>query len=218
MPTYLSLSFQYSKRKLHALTVRSFCDALCHSGLTFTSGYWGSEQDSYSDIISWNQMKLAENFELGWDEHYTHDYKQMLFRFEAFSEVRLFIHNMRDNDSFSFELIIPEDDFFTYPSLGDIHEEPLLHLKQLEKVEQLAIRMWESETMDCILADWESLYNTTTFSDIAAGAPPLIEPFCIVPQSLISSKQRIEYQPIARNGAFIQNIVRFRPTNDHPQA
>lgn len=48
-------------------------------------------------MLKWNQKKLQEDFELAYTEHYSHDYKQMLFNFYDFSEIRLIVNNFRGN-------------------------------------------------------------------------------------------------------------------------
>ena len=92
MPAYFSLTFEL--KKTHD-AIGAFCRALIHSGLTFKSGYWGFENDSFEDMIQWNQKKLDENFELGEKEHHSHDYKQFVFDYFDFSEFILFIMNNR---------------------------------------------------------------------------------------------------------------------------
>lgn len=62
MPTYFSLTFELNKGQG---AVGSFCKTLIHSGPVFRSGYWGFENDSFDDIITWNQDKLNKNFQLG---------------------------------------------------------------------------------------------------------------------------------------------------------
>lgn len=108
MPAYFSLTFELNKSRN---AVGAFCETLVHSGPVFKSGYWGFENDSFAGIIAWNQKKLDEDFELGYTEHHSYDYKQMLFDYADFSEVRLFIMNQRRKPVFSFALIVPEYDF-----------------------------------------------------------------------------------------------------------
>ncbi|MCI9384664.1 MAG: hypothetical protein HFI24_10755 [Lachnospiraceae bacterium] len=107
MPAYFSITFELNKGRD---AIDSFCKTLIHSGLVFKSGYWGFENDSFDDIITWNQNRLDKNFQLGYTEHHSHDYKQMLFDYFNFSEVRLFVMNNRKERTFSFELIVPDQE------------------------------------------------------------------------------------------------------------
>lgn len=196
MPTYLSVSFEYSKKQLSGQTMRRFCDALLDCGMTFAGGYWGSERDSFEDIIRWNQEKLAADFQLGDAEHYSHDYKQMLFHFGSFSEVRLFIDNIRNRPFFTFELIIPEKDFFG----GEDSVSGKLQPERLALVEELAVRMWETGTMDCIQACWESWDEPLSFANIEAGEKPCCVPFCILPRRVMRDEWQLTYRSVGRDG------------------
>ena len=116
MPAYFSISFELNKSQT---AVKEFCAAVIDAGLVFKSGYWGFENDSFDDIVAWNQNKLDNNFQLGYTEHYSHDFKQMLFDFSDFSEVRLFVMNDKKSSTFDFNLIIPEDDFVEWTKNND---------------------------------------------------------------------------------------------------
>lgn len=119
MPAYFEVNFQYSKKEDTVKTaVEDLYTALIRCGLSFKSGYYEAEHDPMADIIRWNQKKLDENFELGYTKHCSHDYKQVLFDFCGFSEVRVFIHNIKESDSVFFSLIIPEDDFVEWEISG----------------------------------------------------------------------------------------------------
>ena len=210
MPTYHSISFQCSKSHITKKTVRSFCDALLRCGPTFAGGYWGCEDDSYEDIIQWNQRKLEENFQLGITEHHSNDYRQMLLTHPDFSEVRLYLHNMRKDPSFSFELIIPEQDFF---DPWEPWANPwVLRLDRLEQVETLAATLWASETIDCIQTAWEVSGSPVPYAEIAAGRQPQIHPFCIVPRSLYRSEWSGAIWPVERDGVCIRDISKFQVT------
>ena len=196
MPTYLSVSFEYSKKQLSGQTVRRFCDALLDCGMTFAGGYWGFEHDSYEDIIRWNREKLAEDYELADTEHHANDYKQMLFRYSGFSEVRLFVMNERSQPYFTFELIIPEKDFFG----GEDSVSGKLQPERLALVEKLAVRMWETGTMDCIQACWESWDEPLSFANIEAGEKPCCVPFCILPRRVMRDEWQLTYRSVGRDG------------------
>ncbi len=196
MPTYLSISFEYSKQHLSATTVRDFCDALLVCGTSFAGGYWGFENDSYEEILHWNQEKLAEDFQLGDEENYSHDYRQMMLHFGDFSEVRLFIDNIRDRPFFTFELIIPEKDFFG----GEDAVSGRLRPERLALVKEFAVRMWENGMMDCIQAYWESWDGPEPFANIEAGESPCCAPFCILPRRVMRDEWQLTYRPLGRDG------------------
>lgn len=196
MPTYLSISFEYSKRQLNDTTVRSFCDALLAGGATFAGGYWGFENDSYEEIIRWNQVKLEQNFELGDSEYHAHDYKQMLLNFGGFSEVRLFILNERKQPFFTFELIIPEEDFCAGEDAASGKVQP----ERLALAEALAVHLWEAGTMNCIQAAWEAWDDPRSFADIANGEKPCCMPFCILPRHAVQPRWQLTCRLVGREG------------------
>lgn len=202
MPAYFSIDFQYQKTDIHESVVEDFFSKLLECGLTYKSGYWHSEKDGLDEILLWNQKKLAEDFQLGYTEHYTHDYKQMLFAFHDFSEVRLILHNSTESNSFSFYLVIPEDDFVIY-------EEKTGKTKRLEKrmdiVKNLALHMWQIGNMCCIQTSWECSDLVTDYADIIEGAEPLIEPFSIVPQNTYNVSWECTYKNVEGNGVLLEN-------------
>ena len=204
MPAYFSLSFQYKKSNLNENTVRDFYIALLECGLDFKSGYYETENDTFLDIILWNKKKLDENFELGYDEHCSHDYKQMLFNYNDFSEVRLFMFNIEDEDTFYFYLIIPEEDFILYEEENEIHK--IVRLKdRMKLIEDLAINMWEKECIECIQTGWECSDMEPSIEDIIKGYKPCIEPFCIVPERVACKDWACSTSKIGRNGIFLKN-------------
>jgi len=205
MPTYLSVNFQYSKRLLSGQTVREFCDALLRCGLTFAGGYWEAEGNSYDDIVGWNQAKLEQNFELPEDAHYTHGYRQMLFSFGDFSEVRLYILNERKEPFFSFELIVPEEVLLTEETATGQR----LQSRPFAMIEDLAVRMWEEGQMDCIQAYWEIGDRPKPFADIAAGVQPCCMPFCVIPRQVLRDKWKAPCRQVGRNGCLIRDIDMF---------
>ena len=146
MSTYFCITFEYSKSQLTNHTVSDFYNNLINNGLSFKSGYWGSEKNTLEEIISWNQQKLNDDFQLGYTEHYTHDYKQVLFNFYGFSVARLFILNYKKYDHFSFELIIPEDDFLQV-KLGSKRKVIRLY-DRMEYVKRLIEKMWDTDTFN----------------------------------------------------------------------
>ncbi len=63
------------------------------------------------ETTEWNQRKLEEDFNLGFTEHHSHDYKQVIYKFGGYSEVRGFwMNNYPEDGEFTHEIIIPESD------------------------------------------------------------------------------------------------------------
>ena len=93
MPAYFNLSLEFERENLYLDFMEDFFEFLEQTGLRYLSGYWGAEKNSGDEIIRWNQSKLEQDFQLGFTEHYSHDYKQVLYSFRGYSEVRGFWMN-----------------------------------------------------------------------------------------------------------------------------
>ncbi|MDD3403592.1 MAG: hypothetical protein PHQ72_09585 [Hespellia sp.] len=199
MPAYFSLTFELSKSKI---AVANFCRALINSGLTFESGYWGFENDSFEDIIKWNQSHLDNNFKLGFTEHHSHDYKQMLFNYCNFSEVRVFVMNNEKGATFNFELIVPEDDLLNYPENNSIEHKT----EKMEQLKSIAQKVWIATDVLAIQTGWEGSDIPPLASKIAEGVKPQIEPFCIIKFSSFIEQSTLSFKNIEKGGVLIENF------------
>ena len=109
MPAYFDLSLQFLRADLYDGFTADFDAALERAGLAFQAGYWNAEGCTREEIAAWNQQRLTADFRLGCTEHYTHDYKQTLYRFAPYSHVRGFWMNQYpDGGQFNYSIIIPE--------------------------------------------------------------------------------------------------------------
>ena len=201
MPAYFSIDFQYKKTDLCDTTVKDFFEKLLSCGLIYKSGFWNSENDSLDEILVWNQKKLEANYQLGYRDHYSFGYKQMLFDFYDFSEVRLIINNRSDEESFSFYLIIPEDDFIEYDDTGTCKRLDY----RMKIIEEFACCMWKIGDMCCIQSAWECSGCVANIIDIMAGTEPSIEPFAIVPDHTYHTKWNCSCEKINRKGVILKN-------------
>ncbi len=201
MPAYFSISFELNKSKT---AIKDFCNALIDAGLVFKSGYWGFENDSFDDIITWNQKLLDNNFQLGYKQHHSHDFKQMLFDFSDFSEVRLFIINNENSSTFDFELIIPEDDFMEYEKNGNEYI-PHNRTEKMELLKTLAKSMWNSLEILAIQTFWECSYCPPKAKKISNKIKPKAEPFCVIKNSSVVEKLGLPFEEIGRTGVLVED-------------
>lgn len=201
MPAYFSVTFELNKSKT---AVRDFCTALIDAGFIFKSGFWGFEKDSFEDIIVWNQTKLDENFQLGCAEHHSHDFKQMLFDFADFSEVRLYITNDKKTSTFNFHLIIPEKDLVELPRQKE--QSPYHKTEKMELLKILAKHMWKNTEILAIQTEWEYSDSTPKAKNISKKIKPQAEPFCIIKNSPIVKKLSLLFEKVERNGVLIEEI------------
>lgn len=197
MPAYFSVQFQYIKKDIEKIS--EIYNALLACGLRFKSGYYEAENDSWDDIIAWNQNKLDDDFELGYEEHYIHDYKQMLFDFCDFTEVRLFILNVHGAEEISFYLIIPEADLIEDTTLCDT----MSQADKMNVIERLAIDMWKYGNIRGIQTGWEGSECGVSIEEMIQGMVPFVEPFAIVPSTLYREEWGLENSEIEGDGTFI---------------
>lgn len=208
MPAYFSLTFELKKGKG---AIGSFCKALIHSGLEFKSGYWGFENDSFDDIIAWNQEKLDNNFKLGYTEHHSHDYKQMLFDYSNFTEVRLFILNDPKKHTFSYSLIVPEDDLVDFTKESDGTYSIKRRTEKMEQLISLAKKMWASTDIVAVQTGWECSDFPPSADKIANGIQAQAEPFCIINSALLKKAAltaTCEY--IEQNGVLFEDPANWK--------
>lgn len=207
MSAYFNIDFQYKKTDFCGTTVKDFFEKLLHCGLIYKSGFLhplnNSSNDSLDEILTWNQRKLETVLGLENNEPYSPFYKQMLFNFHDFSEVRLIINDFNEfyeRNYFSFYLIIPEEDFLEYD------DRKYKHLYQKMKIiEDFACSMWETGDICCIQSSWECSDGATDFTDITKGATPSIEPFAIVPDHMYNAEWICSRENIGINGVILKN-------------
>ena len=206
MPTYFSLTFELNKGQG---AISSFCKALIRSGLVFKSGYWGLENDSFDDIITWNQAKLDKNFQLRYTEHHSHDYKQMLFDYFNFSEVRLFVMNHQKETTFTFELIVPERDLLDYMEENDGTYSVVRKTERMRQLISVSKKMWVGTDILAVQTGWEGSNLPPSADEIAKGMKPQTEPFCIIHSSSLKKEPVLTYEYIERNGILIEDMANW---------
>ena len=206
MPAYFSLTFELNKNH-HA--IRDFCETLIRSGLVFKGGYWGFENDSFEDIITWNQKKLDENFQLGYTEHHSHDYKQMLFDYFDFSEVRLFVMNNRKKRTFTFELIVPEYDLLICTEEKEGKYSVQLKSERMEQLKSVAKKIWVGTAVLAIQTGWELSDLPPLAEKIARGMKPQTEPFCIINSSSLEKEPILVYEYMERSGVLMEDKTKW---------
>ncbi len=113
MPAYYSVRFEYDRAAITHDTVRRLYAAFAEGGAVFAGGYREDAALSLDEIAAVNQSKLENNFMLGFDEHFSHDYRQILLNYGGFTEVRgFFLNNEPREGRYVFELIVPEREMF----------------------------------------------------------------------------------------------------------
>ena len=200
MPSYFTIAFELIKKET---IVADFYNALISSNFAFKSGYWYGENCDKNDIIKWNQDKLNSDFVLGMKEHVENDYKQILFNYYNFNEVRVFILNKKKSKTVMFYLIVPEDDLVSIQSNKD--SEFVRNIDNMNLLIELAVSMWNSIKIEAIQTEWESsITPIQTSKNILNGKTPKAEPFCIV-KKYKNMNYEAQKKDVGNNGILIIN-------------
>lgn len=145
MPAYFSISVQFERKELYPSFVKDLYSVLENAGLKFKSGYKWCEKENLNEITEWNRKLLEQNFRLGFTEHYTHDYKQVLFDHGDYSEIRgFFLNNYPQDNLFVFEIIVPESDIMEAEGSGVFIKE------KIEEWTGIAKEIWTFEPVRAI--------------------------------------------------------------------
>lgn len=184
MPAYFNMSLEFQRKDIYPMFTRDFQELLQKAGLKFQSGFWGSENNSLEEILEWNQNHLEDNFKLGFKEHYSQNYKQMLFTYNDFTHVRGFWFNKYPLESeFTYEIIIPELEILAY----DWDSQPgkeygICYNKQAVSIlVNSALELWKSPLVKSIQTGLEAMDGVSSAAEMRLGKEPFVYPFAIVP-------------------------------------
>lgn len=213
MPAYYSISILFERADIYPTFVKDFYQSLDCAGLKFKSGYWGFENDTYQEITEWNQNLLEKNFELGYTEHHSHDYKQVVFNYNGYSEVRGFWMNFPKRGEFIFEIIIPEDEVLMWK--GDISLEDGSSIEGYgtfinEKIKEwleFSKKIWLFAPVKVIQTGLEEDDVLISLAAMKNGTLPSLRPFAILKESCCSYIDISIYtsEKIQKEGRFIIN-------------
>ena len=186
MPAYFSMIMEFSRAELDFDNMKELNAYIKYAGLVFKSGVGHAKDDTVEDIIDWNQQKLEEDFELGYDEDSSNDYKQMCFSFGGFSEIRGFVMNEDPiRGEYTFNLLIPEE---------EVAEDSKTYKKEaVDKLKELASLLWilpKTRTIQTMLELGEGIVPEM---DIKEGAAPSACPFAIVSEKQFGRMDTADY-------------------------
>ena len=137
MPAYFEMSLQFRREDLYPGFIADFDAALDRAGVKFDSGCWKDRGLSQGEIAAWNQKKLDGDFVLGYTTHCSNDYKQTLYSFGGYEEVRGYWMNQYPAEgAFTYLMIIPESE------VVDEGNYTIFLPEQAEQLREL-IRNWE---------------------------------------------------------------------------
>ncbi|MBO7473598.1 MAG: hypothetical protein J6U00_06290 [Ruminococcus sp.] len=186
MPAYFSMIMEFSRAELDFDNMKELNAYIKYAGLVFKGGVGHAKDDTVEDIIDWNQHKLEEDFELGYDEDSSNDYKQMCFSFGGFSEIRGYIMNEDPiRGEYTFNLLIPED---------EVAEDSKTYKKEaVDKLKELASLLWILPKTRTIQTKLELREGIVPEMDIRDGAEPSACPFAIVSEKQFGRMDTADY-------------------------
>jgi hypothetical protein len=177
---------------------------------------WGCRGDlTLDDVVHWNQERLDRDFELGYTEDVSNNYRQLLLRHPQYSECRVIIHS----GSRLISVIVPEDDIFEiggpFPVELSAEDTDVLEWhtrpEQVEPLRQLAMALWRSGLVVSVQTHGE-LGAAIAYASLREGRPPSMVPFAIVDAGWIGSAQLaaqgIHDLPVANNGILVERVRR----------
>ena len=186
MPAYFSMIMEFSRAELDFDNMKELIAYIKHAGLEFKGGAYNAENETLEDIMDWNQKKLEEDFELGYDEDAVNDYKQMYFSYGGFSEIRGFIMNESPiRGEYTFTLLIPEE---------EVAVDAKTYKKDaVDKLKAMAAKLWilpKTRTMQTELELGEGISPEENIRD---GALPSACPFAIVSEKRFGHMDTANY-------------------------
>ena len=174
MPAYFEMSLQFQRKDLYSSFITDFDAHLERSGLVFGDGFWEDEGLSQGEIAVWNQKKLEADFVLGMTTHRSHDYKQALYDFGGYGEVRGFWMNQYpDGGQFNYSIIIPESEVVD----GDNYT--IFLPGRAAQLRELAEKLWQFPAVKAIQTGMEE-DDHTKLRMLRKGVPACARPFAIL--------------------------------------
>lgn len=174
MPAYFEMSLQFLRKDLYPDFIADFDAHLERSGLKFLSGCWEDEGLSQGEVAAWNQKKLDSDFVLGYTTHRSHDYKQTLYNFGGYEEVRGFWMNQYpDGGQFNYSIIIPEGE------VVDKGNYTIFLPDRAAQLRELAEKLWQFPAVKAIQTGMEE-DDHTKLRMLRKGVPPCARPFAIL--------------------------------------
>lgn len=203
MPTYFDVTLLFKKERLKSNFVKNLYYKIISCGFEFKSGFWFHEDANFNEIIEWNQNLLEQGFKLGFTQHVKHDYMQILFESQIYSQLRGFWTYSEKEISFS--LIVPEYDIIKED------ENYIYFIKEkIDPLKKLAIHLWESNFVDAIYTSLELYGMHHSLYEVCNGIGISVTPFAIIGENnykcfnkdyfIMNKKLKID-----NNGILIEN-------------
>ena len=202
MPAYFSMILQIKKENKYDDLISDLTDVLISNGFVYDRTDYECGDNSLSDVIKYNNAKLKDDFELGYYEHFSHDFRQIYWKFRDFSEVRQFYLNEKDIDWFGCCIIIPESDIITGAEGGYAFDP-----EATEALKSIAKALWRLDFVESIQTELELAGDAAELDELENGECPSAFPFAVIRKEYMNEKYRHIFSRITkidRNGLLLE--------------
>ena len=201
MPAYFSMTIHFEHKRIEPDFVREIYSQIMSNGFGFKSGFWFHRDANLDEIIKWNQKLLEKGFKLGFTQHVKHDYMQILFLTNHYSELRGYWHY--SDKEVTFSLIVPEGDILNCEGGSFFLKDKVMPLKKL------AIKLWEQGMVDAIQTNVELEDGSYALSDILSGKDISANPYAILSEKAYKKFstdyfKQMKLNKIKNNGVIIE--------------
>ena len=193
MPAYFSMILQIKKENKYDDLISDLTDTLISNGFVYDRTDYECGDNSLSDVIKYNNAKLKDDFELGYYEHFSHDFRQIYWKFRDFSEVRQFYLNEKDIDWFGCCIIIPESDIITGAEGGYAFDP-----RATEALKSIAKALWRLDFVESIQTELELAGDAAELDELERGECPSAFPFAVIRKEFMNEKYRHIFSRITK--------------------
>ena len=176
MPAYFTMTVVYDLDFLDYDSLKITLKYMEDAGMTFRSGYWTSKDDTFDEIVYHDQKLLEGDYVPEPEDDVRIGYKQMLFDFGGFSEVRVAVRNHEpDEKSYCIDIYIPEEEIFEDGEGGSVYR-----TEAVDSLIALAKGIWLDPAVRVIETETESGSGAVPEQDIMVGKLPEAHPFAVI--------------------------------------
>ena len=177
---YFTISFCFTYEKCKELNfVEKIYTSFFNNNFKYLKPCYEATDWTLGKIINWNQNKLQNKFDLGFDEDISNDYKQIYLSNKNYNEIRLFW--IYEKDYIFLNLIVPlEDIFIEHNNISCYFKDKIFELINLCKI------IFRKHNVELVETLWE-LDGSENLTDIFYKEfYPIFNPFGIVPNYLFN--------------------------------
>ena len=173
MPAYFNIDIVFDRNSITDHTVDELSFYLKHAALKFREVF-GNDKLTEKDAIARDQELLENNFSLAPDQDKSEDYLQIQYDMFGFTGVRgFFINNYPENNEFTFELLIPEEEVVGYAPYT-------IKKEAADQILHLITNIWHMPSVLTVQTSTELKGETVSASKFGEWKLPAANPYALV--------------------------------------